>query len=646
MLLQGTISLSGVTSSVVPLGTTLSVSSYQLSFSLGAAASAPPWVTSKTTSNFTINFAASYTGTVDWILDLGGGVAISGLPAGTTPTGAELVPAVQASQTVSLTEAQLALAALASTAGLTAGVTPTGSEKLPAIQSGSPVSLTSSQLASLVTLSGLGGTTLAAVEATITLAYLGGTTLAAVEAAINQAYISGKLYPQSASELAASVTPVNLLIPPPELTGLVVPDRYLVNTTPGTTAMDGGIADAIAVAQQLNGGSAIVQFFASTYLCTGQISLGNLSGISLRGVGGLTGGAGPGTLLKSTLTTATSFINGQGSHGIRIENLQIENLSGSTGYTGILIDFTMNASAAKLLNLLLSLGATGSHLALDTIVGFRAVDTQFDGGSISVQGQAHAGGSFSQVVKFDHCNWANTANIPIQDGGNAWKFDNCFWEGLSNGAAGAYTSVPGSNGMEFSNCWFGDETVAGTWINFVGEGLKIGACEVLGGGTTSTFLSLNNSIGFVVEGNEVYNIGTFVNFSTASCRAGSVKYNNLGSVTTSFANIANCDNTVELNPNDPLSTSTPQYSKSTSGWESDSNGYIRNWGSVIVSESGGTGSASVTFSKDPATLYGIKLTPNGSCNFWYSSASTSGFTINIANASTSITFFWEATGTL
>jgi hypothetical protein len=125
---------------------------------------------------------------------------------------------------------------------LTPGSTPTGSEQVPAWQSGT-VSLTLDQIVALVTLSGLGG-----------------TTLAAALAAVNQTYIGTQLYPRTSAEITASVTPTNDYYPP----GVI--DRYGTNTTPGTTDMTSAIK--AAVAQMAVSGGSPVQFLAETYLIT------------------------------------------------------------------------------------------------------------------------------------------------------------------------------------------------------------------------------------------------------------------------------------------------------------------------------------------------------------------------------------------
>ena len=451
-------------------------------------------------------------------------------------------------------------------------------------------------------------------------------------------------FPQTSAEVSAGVVPVNYNIPSHAIVGSVIVDRYGTNTTPGTTAMDTAIANAIAVAKATNAGASVVQFLAAQYLCAAAVNISSASGITLRGVGNLTGGGGAGTLITSSLNTSASFVNAQGSHGCTVERMQITNTT--SGYTGILLDFTATASAGYISDLLLTVGSGASHLALDKITSFKAENVQFDGGSKSVQGQAHAGGSYAQVVEFSHCNWYGSVNAPVNDGGQCWKFDHCFFEALSGGGAGAYLGAVGSAGMVFQNCWFGDETVAGTWLTFTNAtGLSICGCVFEGGGTTSTAISLSNSFGFDICANEIYNIGTFVNFAGATCRGGAVQHNDIESVTTAFAGITNCDTTVELNPNNPFATSTPTFLNTTTGYEISANGLIRQWGNVLVSESGGSGSSAITFQKPLGTsIYSIKLSVNAACNVFYSSSSLTGMTVNITNASAGVTVFWEVGG--
>lgn len=99
---------------------------------------------------------------------------------------------------------------------------------------------------------------------------------------ITQSLLTGLLYPQTATEAAAGITPVNLRIPDHNAIGLFIVDRYGTNTTPGTTLMDSAIENAVAVASHNGGG--IVQFLASSYKFQTPFTI-STSGVVLRGEG-------------------------------------------------------------------------------------------------------------------------------------------------------------------------------------------------------------------------------------------------------------------------------------------------------------------------------------------------------------------------
>ncbi len=65
---KGTATFSGTTTQAVTFGT-LPSATYQVSLCQSATSTSPPWVTSKATGGFTINFSANFTGTVDWLVE-------------------------------------------------------------------------------------------------------------------------------------------------------------------------------------------------------------------------------------------------------------------------------------------------------------------------------------------------------------------------------------------------------------------------------------------------------------------------------------------------------------------------------------------------------------------------------------------------
>lgn len=88
-------------------------------------------------------------------------------------------------------------------------------------------------------------------------------------ATLTQGLIGSILYPRTAAEIAAGVTPTNYAYAP----GIV--DRYGTNTTPGTTDMTTAVNHAVAVAMAgiSNGGSGVVQFLAAQYAVASSITV-------------------------------------------------------------------------------------------------------------------------------------------------------------------------------------------------------------------------------------------------------------------------------------------------------------------------------------------------------------------------------------
>lgn len=118
-------------------------------------------------------------------------------------------------------------------------------------------------------------------------------------ASLNQQIIGQILFPRTAAEIVAGVTPANYAIPSHDAVAEVLVARYGTNTVPGTTEMYAPIANALLVAQVLNG--AVVQLEEGKF----KVSLGELvvsPGCTLRGSGsGIVGGS---TLNGTTIVHA------------------------------------------------------------------------------------------------------------------------------------------------------------------------------------------------------------------------------------------------------------------------------------------------------------------------------------------------------
>jgi len=66
--LKGTLAFSATTTGAVSFGVTLPSATYQVTLSAGSTTQFPSW-SSKATTGFSINFAANFTGNVDWIVE-------------------------------------------------------------------------------------------------------------------------------------------------------------------------------------------------------------------------------------------------------------------------------------------------------------------------------------------------------------------------------------------------------------------------------------------------------------------------------------------------------------------------------------------------------------------------------------------------
>lgn len=142
------------------------------------------------------------------------------------------------------------------------------------------------------------------------------TGLPAIGVPNTQIITTGLLAPflnlqQSAAEIAAGVTPVNLFYAP----GIV--DRYGTNTTPGTTNM--GPAQNAAIAQMLKGG-APVRFLAGAYSIATAPSFGGASTL-MQPID--IGGAGILTQLINNCAASTALYDMNGLNGWYIHDLLI-----------------------------------------------------------------------------------------------------------------------------------------------------------------------------------------------------------------------------------------------------------------------------------------------------------------------------------
>lgn len=414
----------------------------------------------------------------------------------------------------------------------------------------------------------------------ITLAQAG--SIAGVTNPLTQEIIGSYLYPATEAETTAAVTPTYYS----KTAGPIIDmERYgAVDGSGNGAANDSAIADALAVldAVSLKGGT--LQFGKGTYYFDSPIDLSYLWGITLQGVGGVSGGASPGTILMYT-GTGTRFIDMRGALGVFLDRLDIQ--WDNASFSGTLVDAGNDGShdsfrcGMKRCNLGCSVGSGVLLLDLDKAIEFVADECHFMYGDPAVQGLA-TGGSYSNVITFRDCVWTNSRSIPIARPGETWAFYSCTFEQRLNGAAGAIdsgsTSTPGI-GLTLDNCWLGDVTASGgTWIYYSGKGLNIRGCRITGSSYSSTYaVSLATVYGFVIEGNQFQGFTAVLNFADSGSRAGSFRFNNLDTNTATFSNGSNAPPDAQFihTPNypevsaDPTAASLTSYTPAWTGASSD-----------------------------------------------------------------------------
>lgn len=106
------------------------------------------------------------------------------------------------------------------------------------------------------------------------------TSVSGISSPLSQGVIGSTLYPRTAAEIAAGVTPTNYYVPSHEGCGYVMPERYGTNATPGTTDMSTALDSCSAVAASAGGGTILLQ---NRYKRTTSWSM--LAKVNIQGVG-------------------------------------------------------------------------------------------------------------------------------------------------------------------------------------------------------------------------------------------------------------------------------------------------------------------------------------------------------------------------
>ena len=152
--------------------------------------------------------------------------------------------------------------------------------------------------------------------------------------ALTQTFLGEILYPITAAEIAAGVTPVNYAYAP----GHVL--RYGTNTTPGTTDMTTALNNSILAVG--NGGTVI--WPVGTYLTSGPILAENLTGLTIQAASGINGNAG--TVLLGT-HTGKAILSLVGSNAVTVGPVSLTGSATTKPKTGLLLGRSSASTAGN-----------------------------------------------------------------------------------------------------------------------------------------------------------------------------------------------------------------------------------------------------------------------------------------------------------
>ena len=402
----------------------------------------------------------------------------------------------------------------------------------------------------------------------------------------------------------------------------------------GAVAADAAMSIAIAA---LGTSGGVIEVPPGLYTFASPIDLGQKSCITIRGESSLTGGAAKGSKLQYTGTSGSRFVDMRSTLGCWIENCQIIHSSGS--FTGYLVDFAhviAQDSALGGLRGCTICGPISTYSAkgvnLNEAIEIDILNCNFIYLVRSIYGQDSAGGSYSNVIRIQNCQFLSTTSTPIIYGGEGWMLIGNAFEPLSNGVGGAFicTSLTPIRGMVVSGNWAGDvTTTGGVWFTLYGDGATFTGNRIGGGVGSTQGISLNTFSGFSSFGNTFNTLSVAYQFDTATCTSFIEQGNYYTAVTAKFGSATNCNS----------------FLHTTTGYLELGNQVLEQWGKDTVTT--GTPLA-ITFQRAYTTVFQIVLTlsnPSGTGNTVYDSAlSTTGATLNVAGTAGGSSVRWRVIG--
>lgn len=434
--------------------------------------------------------------------------------------------------------------------------------------------------------------------------------------------VGGVLFARTAAEVSAGVVPSKYAYPEFDFR------RYGGDTEASNNA--GALTSAVAVAS-IKGG--IIYFPPGTFRFATFPSLDSKQGIIFQGTAPANSGLARGTVLLYT-GTASTVISASGAQGIEFRDLQI--IHNNALFTGTYLKFGGDAAFCAVRNCFFgaNVGTGCTHLNLDAMTTFTAERCVFMKGNPSVKGQDSAGTSYSNSITFRDCEWYYQVSSPVVWGGESWVFEECVFEALISGLAGAFDyGSPKSLGIAFRSCWFGDVTTSGgTWISAYAEGLTVSNCRFGGEATNSAAIALKSCKGAMISGNNFDTFSVGINFTDASCAAVSIVSNIFSTVTNPIGSSANMPADTVFTPNYPDISVDQTFTGTLTGMTGTTTGTIhfRREGNLVhlyVKTSAVTGTSnatSMTMTGLPTALQPVDTPHVGTFNLIDNSVNVTG----------------------
>ncbi len=418
----------------------------------------------------------------------------------------------------------------------------------------------------------------------------------------------------------------------------------------GTAMSDAAVASALRACGAAGGR---IRIPAGVYAFAQPIDLAGRRSIILEGDAVATGGGQAATRLSYTRGDGV-FINMNSAVGCQLRGVQISHADprfkgtylkcsnagvNDPAFCG-LFDCVMGSSV----------GAGVVHVDLDKCIEFTAERCNFIGGDPSIRGRSS--GAYSNAIRFRDCQWADSRGVPVLNGGQAWTFEGCAFEGLRSGAAGALYCADGAtafNGLIITGCWFGDATAGGSWIDICGNGVFIGGNYISGTSRGPTAMTLRKSVGVQVTGNLLDQLLVGIDFAQAPCQDIVVQGNIASVVGTGFRNAENVrPGTLVWGPNYGFGEPGNAHQRlAVTGYVADAAaGVLRQWGTVPVP--GGNATHRVEFPlKFPTECFNVVATlasGTGAGTVGVSALTSGTFEASVQGASGGATVSWQAIG--